>query len=93
MFFSFSSFNDSKYGNEGASQFVLYPMDGQGTKKQSGEKTKVVFDSSKDHINSLGFANDGYNYEQHLLTICKSQHIIFLWLMSIFFLFSVTFKK
>ena len=60
---------DADYGKEGASDLVLYPVDGSQLSVPRVERT---FATSKDHVNGLGFANDGYDYEKHLRKIGMS---------------------
>jgi hypothetical protein len=56
---------DAEYGKEGASSLVLVPADDPGL----SARVEQVIASKRDHINSLGFANDGYDYDQHFRTI------------------------
>jgi protein LTV1 len=59
------SLRDGAYANfEKPSDFVLVPK-GEAV-SQAPSNVSDVMKESKDHITSLGFANDGYDYEQHL---------------------------
>jgi hypothetical protein len=48
---------DADYGS--GSEFVLYPVDGRVNDRETNEAA-----SSPDHVTTLGFRNDGYDYEQ-----------------------------
>lgn len=62
---------DAEYGKDGASALVLVPADAPGL----SSRVDQVIASKKDHINSLGFANDGYDYDQHFREIGKAKII------------------
>jgi len=68
---------DENYGTEGASDFVLVDnSDGTQHHQQQqdvqhisrGERSDIMSRRGKqlDHINELGFANDGYDYTKHM---------------------------
>mmetsp|Transcript_4290 Transcript_4290/g.12743 ORF Transcript_4290/g.12743 Transcript_4290/m.12743 type:complete len:482 (-) Transcript_4290:168-1613(-) len=62
---------DADYGKEGVSDFVLYPASG-GTRPAGGAaqaRQDLPFAGQKDHVNSLGLPNDGYDYNQHMRDI------------------------
>jgi protein LTV1 len=62
---------DADYGQDGASDLVLYPV-GSGASESSSSadlSTSVTPMLGKDHVNHLGLPNDGYDYEKHMRSI------------------------
>lgn len=55
------------------SEFVLVPAVDirNNNTSANGNINKTNSSKSKDHINELGFVNDGYDYSKHLKTIGK----------------------
>ena len=69
---------DAEWGKDGASEFVLYPVDRPGPLRKGAavaEDAVIPLRTGRDHVNALGMANDGYNYERHMRAIgeCKAE--------------------
>ena len=65
---------DADYGKEGASEFVLYPMDrprkpGAASEEAGFGDEPVALLTGRDHVNQFGMANDGYDYGKHMRSI------------------------
>lgn len=53
---------------------VIYFLQARNSQLLAGDETDAagMIEKSDDHVTSLGFKNDGYNYEKHLKVMGKT---------------------